>query len=398
MLDRISAARDKRQGSIIWDTLSPTAAELAQMNINIDVFTEQTYLLTATGINLDNRAADYGIVRTVATHAIRIGEMIDTDGNPIDLPVGSRFSTPNTAGGLNFALTENLEAGQCLLQCETVGAAGNAYLGALFPLFVINNLGVATMIGTYIPAEDEETDEHLRGRVLERINQKSYGGNVADYKQFTRAIPGVGDVKVFPVWGDGQYKPSDIYPPVGILDSISGSQEALSWVSKVYDLIISGYLALVGGPIILSIIDSEYNPATVDFIAVVQEKIDPIPHNGEGLGIAPIGHRVTVTTPMPVDIDISAALTLKTGYTITQLQASIENVIEAYLLELRREWADAGTISVFIARINAAIIGVGGVSNVTDITINGMAYDLALTQTSGLQQLPMRGEVTLTNA
>jgi len=355
MLDRISAARDKRQGSIIYDTLSPTAAELAQMNINIDIFSEQTYLLTATGINLDNRAADYGIVRTVATHAIRIGEMIDTDGNPIDLPVGSRFSTPNTAGGLNFALTENLEAGQCLLQCETVGTAGNAYLGALFPLFVINNLGVATMIGTYIPAEDEETDEHLRGRVLERINQKAYGGNVADYKQFTRAISGVGDVKVFPVW-DG------------------------------------------GGTVMLSIIDSEYNPATPEFIAVVQEKIDPIPHNGEGLGIAPIGHRVTVTTPMPVDIDISAALTLKAGYTITQLQASIENVIEAYLLELRREWADAGTISVFIARINAAIIGVGGVSNVTDITINGMAYDLALTQTSGLQQLPMRGEVTLANA
>lgn len=356
MLGRVSASRDKRQGSIIYDTLSPTAAELAQMNIAIDIFGEQTYLLTAAGENLDNRAADYGIIRAKATHAIRIAQMIDTDGSPIDLPIGSRFSTPNTAGGINFMLAENLTtAGQCLLRCETAGTAGNAYLGALLPLFVINNLGSATMTGTYIPAEDTETDDALRQRVIDRINQKAYGGNVADYKQFTKAIAGVGDVKVFPVWGGG-------------------------------------------GTVLLSIIDSELNPATDEFIDVVQETIDPIPNSGQGLGIAPIGHRVTVTTPIPVTINITAVVALRAGYTIPQLQTAIEFEIGSYLLDLRKEWSDTALLSIFIARINAAIINVDGVDNVTNITINGNSSDLVLNQTSALQQLPMLGSVVLTRA
>jgi len=352
MLALVSAARDKRQGSIIYDTLSPTAMELAQMNINIEIFKEQTYLLTATGINLENRAADHGITRKQATYAVRIAEMINTDGNPLDLPVGSRFSAPNTVG-LNFVLTANTEMpGECLLTCETAGTTGNAYLGPLLPLFVINNLRSATMTGTYIPAEDTETDANLRKRVLERINKKAYGGNVAQYREWTIAIEGVGEVKVFPIW-DG------------------------------------------GGTVMLSIVDDEYLPVSSEFIGVVQTEMDPIPNSGEGLGTAPIGHRVTVVTPTKVSIYIVATVALRAGYTIAQLQNNINSAIEAYLLELRQEWGEAGSLSVFLARINAAIISVEGVNNVTNTTINGSAADLNLIQTSAVQQIPVFGSVTL---
>ena len=355
MLGRVSSSRDKRQGSIIYDTLSPVAAELAQHSISDTIFRDQTYLLTSTGINLDDRAADFAITRRQATNAIRIAETYDTDGNPINLAIGSRFSTPNTDGGVNFVLIENQGAGICLLECETPGTIGNEYLGQLLPLFNINNLGRATMIGTYRPAENTETDEVLRARVIERINRKSYGGNIADYKDFTTAIEGVGAVKVFPIW-DG------------------------------------------GGTVLLSIVDGELNPATSEFIAIVQNDIDPIPFNGEGLGIAPIGHRVTVVTPDVVDIDITATLALKAGYTIPQLQAGIETAINAYILELRRDWSDAASISVFVARVNAAIISVEGVDNVTGITVNGSTDDLVLTQTAQLQQLPTLGSVVMSGA
>ena len=355
MLGRVDNSRDKRQGSIIYDTLSPVSAELAQVDISNEIFKDQTYLLTATGINLDDRAADFGITRRPATNAVRIAETKDTNGNSINLALGRRFSTPNTDGGVNFVLIENYSDGVCLLECEVAGSIGNEYLGPLLPLFNINNLGSAIMIGTYRPAENLENDSALRARVIERINRKAYGGNVADYKEFTTAIEGVGNVKVFPAWNGG-------------------------------------------GTVLLSIVDGELNPATPEFIDVVQNEIDPIPLNGQGLGIAPIGHRVTVVTPTVVDINITATLTLKTGYTIPQLQEGIENSINDYIISLRREWDDAQALFVFVARINAAIIGVEGVDNVSNITINGVAGDLELTQTALLQQLPMLESVVLTSA
>ena len=46
---------------------------------------------------------------------------------------------------------------------------------------------------------------------------------------------------------------------------------------------------------------SEFKPPTEEFIQQVQTKIDPTQNNGEGLGIAPIGHIVTVEgAKMPI--------------------------------------------------------------------------------------------------
>lgn len=352
MLDNVPDTQDKRQSSPIYNALAPTAAELTQMDIDIQIFEEQTYLLTAVGINLDNWAANFSIKRQTATHAIRIAEMMDTNGQQMNLPVGSRFATPNVEGGVNFTLIKNLGAGRSLLECEAVGILGNAYLGPLLPLFSINNLSTATMVGTQIPAEDEENDASLLYRVLFLLNRKPFGGNVDAYEEFTMNIDGVGAVKIFPEW-DG------------------------------------------GGTVKLSIIDGELRPATSEFIAIVQDLIDPIPNNGPGYGIAPIGHRVTVTTPNTININITANVSLRSGYSISQLQASIEAAIDAYISSLRQEWADAPILLIYIARINAAIISVDGVNNVTGITINGNTIDLELIQTAQLQQLPMLGNVVL---
>lgn len=353
MLDNVPDTQDKRQSSPIYNTLAPTAAALAQMDIDIQIFEEQTYLLSAVGINLDNWAANFVITRQTATFAIRIAEMMDTNEQPINLPIGSRFATPNVEGGVNFTLIENLGEGRSLLEAETSGTVGNEYLGALLPLFAINNLGTATMIGMQIPAEDQEGDASLLYRVLFRLNRNPFGGNMDDYEKFTTDIDGVGAAKTFPLW-DG------------------------------------------GGTVKISIIDGELNPATAEFIAVVQDLIDPIPNNGLGYGIAPIGHRVTVTTPTTASINISASVSLRSGYTISQLQASIEEALETYISSLRQEWADVLTLSVYIARVNAAIISVDGVNNVTNITINGSSNDLELTQTAQLQQLPVLGNVVIT--
>lgn len=128
MLDKIPDDLDKRQGSIIYDALAPAAAELAQCYIALDVYSDQTYLETAVGENLDKKAYDFGLKRKPATYAKRIGEFIDTNSIPMEIEIGSRWSIPNSYGGYNYEVIEKYnEVGKYILQCETPGQIGNEY-------------------------------------------------------------------------------------------------------------------------------------------------------------------------------------------------------------------------------------------------------------------------------
>ena len=154
-----------------------------------------------------------------------------------------------------------------------------------------------------------------------------------------------------------------------------------------------------GGTVKLSVIDAEYNIITNDFIATLQNMIDPTPQ-GTGLGLAPIGHTVTVTTPTEKIIDITATVVLESGYTLGQVTPLIEEAIENYLLGLRKIWGipddlNNYALTVYIARINAAVLGVAGVANITGTTINGLASDLTLIQDATTQELPVLGTVTI---
>lgn len=51
---------------------------------------------------------------------------------------------------------------------------------------------------------------------------------------------------------------------------------------------------------------------------------------------------------------------------------------------------------VYLARITAAIVGVAGVVNATNVQLNGGTADLVLTENGTTQQVPVIGTVTLT--
>lgn len=52
--------------------------------------------------------------------------------------------------------------------------------------------------------------------------------------------------------------------------------------------------------------------------------------------------------------------------------------------------------NVYVARVTAAIVGVTGVVNATNVQLNGGTDDLLLTETGTLQQVPALGTVSLT--
>ena len=121
---------------------------------------------------------------------------------------------------------------------------------------------------------------------------------------------------------------------------------------------------------------------------------------GTGLGLAPIGHQVTITTPTEIAINIETTIVLNNGYSLPQVESLIQQAIAEYLLSLRKAWGigddlNQYTLAVYIARINAAILSVNGVANVTNTLINGFAQDLVLEQSAATQELPQLGTVII---
>ena len=365
-LSHIPDDRDKRQGSIIYDALAPACQLLAAGIMEIKNFYTRTYAVTATDEDLDNRVAEQGVIRYSATYAVKKVQLADSTGNPVTVPPGTRFSTDSSTDPVNYTITaQYMEDGVIIpgcyeATCEEAGVVGNQYFGDLVNITFIQGLATATMSTTLIPARDKETDDELRERYFAKLNQKAFGGNVADYRGLMKSISGVGEVQIYPTWNGG-------------------------------------------GTVKISMIDPEYLPCSPEFVSSVQEKVDPENSQGvtgTGLGLAPIGHQVTVVTPDVVDMNITASIELQKGYVVSQVQPVVEQALEDLMSSLRRSWADALDLNdyacdVFVSKINATIVNVTGVANVSDILLNGERSDIHLIQSGEVQQIPMLGEVVL---
>ena len=336
MLNRIPSTMDKREGSIIYDALAPAAIELQLMYIELDVILTETFGDTASREYLIRRAAERGITPTEATYAILKGEF------NVEIGIGSRFSCVD----LNYIAIEKITDGQYKMQCETLGVVGNKNFGDLIPIDYIEGLETAQLTELLIPGEDEEDTEVFRNRYFASFDTKAYGGNVDDYLNKTNSLPGVGSTKVTPIW-DG------------------------------------------GGTVKLTILNSEYDKASSTLIETVQSAIDPT-GDATGIGIAPIGHVVTVDTATEIEVNISTSITFEEGYSFNGQKQKIIDAITAYLLEIRKGWANENTSTVRIAQIESRIMAIQGVLDITNTKINGSTNNLILTK----YQIPIMGVIT----
>ena len=353
MLDRIPDTYDKRDTSPIPTALSPAAYALEDVYLTLYQMQLQSAIQTATGESLDNFAPLANITRKVATPAVRLG-IFNTA-----VPIGSRFSTVNGGDSINFTVTAATQTQyQYQLTAETAGSIGNDYTGALLPITTIPALTSAQITTILVAGADAETDDAFRARLIESLNDKPFGGNIASYKNDISSIDGVGAVQVYPTWNGG-------------------------------------------GTVKCSVIGADWLPASSTLVENIQNAIDP-PTQGLGLGLAPIGAQVTIVAPTAIATNVSATVILEAGYSLSQVQPLVQTAIDAYLLSVRQSWAtQLGTIDVsyaadvYLSRVIAAIVDVTGIANATNVTINGNASDLILTENSTTQQVPVLGTVTL---
>ena len=345
MMDKVPNDLDKREGSIIYNALAPVAMEVSRMYSDMNRFLEYTFASPNMPEEfLDLRVAEEGLKREQATYSIKKGYFYDQDNNLIDIPLNSRFSIEN----FNFIAIEKVSTGIYKMKCESTGTEVNYITGPLIPIEYIEGLSVATLEELIIPGEERESNESLFNRYVEHLNEKPFGGNIADYKINTKSIDGVGTVKVFPIWNGG-------------------------------------------GTVKIVFLDSDYGVPTTELVNKVQTILDPVQNQGKGLGMAPVGHVVTVKGAEDIDIAIETNILLKRGLTIGKIQEDINKILGDYLKQLRKQWHEEDSTIVRISQIEARILNVDGVSDLFNTKINGKEENLSL----GIDEVPILKEVVL---
>ena len=382
MLERVSNKMDKREGAVIWDTHSPTAIELQLLYIELDNLIKEAYGDTASREYLILRCHERGITPYPATHAILQGEFTPPT---IDV-LGKRFNI----GTINYVVTQKISDGIYQVQCETAGTIGNQYLGTMTPIDYVDGLESAQLIDVLIPGEDDEDTEDLRTRYFASFDAKAFGGNRADYIANVNAISGVGACKITRVW-NSDLKPIEMIPDENVdewynttIGTLSGTVK--TWLETVYDAAKNQKLT-TGGTVLVTIIDSEFSPASDSLIQLVKETLDPYTYGGEGYGLAPIGHIVTVHSATAVNITVKTNITFASGFSWSNMQNSINEVISNYLLELRKTWADSQYLVVRISQIETRILDLDGIVDIADTQINNVAANF----TCGQYEIPVFG-------
>ena len=328
MLESVPDTVDKREGSIIYDALAPAAAELVKCYTELDVVMDETFVDTASLQYLMLRCKERGVAIQGETAAVIEGVFTPST---VELSAGLRFNCDE----VNYVVTEKISAGHYKLEAETLGTVGNKYTGLLLPIQTVNGLETAQIAAVLIPAEDGDTTDTLREKYYASIDGEAFGGNVADYREKVNAITGVGGVKVYPVWNGG-------------------------------------------GTVKLTIIASDFTAPSSELISKVQTAIDPEQNHGEGLGLAPIGHTVTVTGAKYADLTITANVTFAAGWNWENGKSQLVSAANAYLDELCKAWADSETTVVRISQIETHLLTADCVVDVDGTTVNGDTKNIEL--------------------
>lgn len=338
---------DKREvTSMLFNAFAGNAMESVKILYTLKYFTDMVFADTAPREYLIRRAAERGMSPLPATKALRKGIF------NIDVPIGSRFSIED----VNYVVKEKVTpptTGQFILEAETPGSIGNAYFGTLFPITYVSGLQTAETTDILTPGEDEEDTETFRKRYFDSFESSAFGGNRADYKQKTNAIPGVGGTKVFRAWNGG-------------------------------------------GTVKLVIVDSTFKVPSQTLIDDVQEIIDPIGMQGEGVGTAPIDHVVTVFGATADSINIDFTITYESGWSWQDIETQVYEMVDDYFAELGEIFANAVSyaddqagLTVRISQLETRLLGINGVIDVQDTLINGVGSNY----TTANDAIPVRGVV-----
>lgn len=200
----------------------------------------------------------------------------------------------NTSADIYYTINDDVTiegSGKAAITCLSAGEVGNCEAGAIDRI-ILSNSGIisCTNNDAIVTGYEAESDDELRQRYYDSM--LPYGsGNKQHYKMWAQEVDGVGQVQV---------------------------ERALNGA----------------GTVELTIIKVDGTNADDELVSKVQECIDPLSYQGQGVGKAPLGAVVTVSKASEVDITISADIEIKAEYDNNIVINNIKNNIAKHIASI----------------------------------------------------------------
>lgn len=334
---------DTSEGSLLWNLLSIIAAYAEEIYQDMDTVYSNILADTQDREHLISSGALEGIPIYSATS----GEFKAQFNMAI--PLGTIFEAIDHEYQYTAMSVDNEDDHIYNLTSLYAGAEPNTYLGEIEPVEWINGYESGKIIECVTPGEDAESTEDYRWRRMVRYQERPFGGNRAYYIDEVTGLSGVGGTK---------------------------AKRATADDATVY----------------VTIIGSDCNVPSAELVDQVQEAVDPV--HTDGNGIAPIGAKVVVNPVEAVNVNITLKIKMKTGYSYSEISKSAESAISGYLKELRADWAHDESTIVRRLEIEKRIADIESVDDINDIALNGEEKNLVLTA----DQVPVMGTITATEA
>ena len=253
MLLAVDDSFDKRQGSVIYDAISCVAvAGYDFLHEYFPTVYNAARLTTATGDDLDDWAAAFGIEREKATYTYWNIKISNEYGAVGDMTIGERMTAHDDNSVWFYA-------GASVAVAGTIG--DTSAFGILEPDSEYEDITRVEFTTISSAGRDEESDASLRRRIMREL-QGAKGGSMNDYVNLVLhqfpidhpEYPPYTGVFIFPVQRRAGYV--RIYP---------------YWSNKQ---------------------TTPYNDYYWDSLKALKEYLDPTNVEGRGCGKVPIGHRV----------------------------------------------------------------------------------------------------------
>ena len=335
MLDTISDDIDKRETSIIYQAVAMVVPELMLLQSDIELMEDEAFPDSCNYNSLVRFSGLRNIHPRQATRGVVIAEFSK------DIEIGARFNCEER----NYEVLEKINTNKYKLIAEETGHIES--IGDLTPINDMPDLRTAKITSVYLDGREEESLESLRKRYMESLDYQAFGGNRADYIEKVTSVDGVGACKVF--------------------------RRSKATSSEV-------------GKITIVIVDTTYKNASSELIKNVASILTPT-EDGEGAGLAPIGHKITVVGAEKQTVNVKTRITIERD--IDNITRDLTKAIEEYLHELRTGFGSDEATVVRISAIENKILGIKGVIDVSNTTINGVEKNLTIEDKS----IPVIGEV-----
>ena len=334
ILDNIKLDIDKREGSFTQNLISPLSQELTKFYIEQEDLVNMAFIRNGFFNYLDLKCEEYGIYRKEGTKAV--GEVVFVGDNGTSIVNGTTLS----CDGLYYVVLNDADIvnnqAELVVEALEVGKQYNLLANTKLSLAeAINGVSDIYVKESFKNGTDIEADEELRDRYFETIKKSYTSGNIAHYEQWSTEVSGVGLCKVYP------------------LKNGNGTVEIV-------------------------ITDSNMLGASSELIESVKANIEEK---------RPIGANVSVVSATEKAINITANITLASGYSVEDVKAEFVNKVVEYLKDISFK-----SSYVSNARLGNLLLDTNGVFDYTEFKINDLTSNIALNDV----EVPKLGTVEFT--